>query len=219
MYLHFKSCNYSKDREYILIKQGRERTQQALCPLPFNKNKDLDLVLSIQLKDQTQELAPLDSISLSQHTDWKKKGSSFIPWAETWTLNIWQHWGNGLTSFSWFHFVVSLFSSLNTKGHLPLHGPWKLAIILEILLAELEQFKPLSKLMSQKFPKLHFCPHINTFPILTRPLCRDWDYFLPPEPAALQFAQGLQLSGTENITELENITIPITISSIFNMHR
>lgn len=100
-----------------------------------------------------------------------------------------------------------------------LHGPWKLAIILEILLAELEQFKPLSKLMSQKFPKLHFCPHINTFPVLTRPLCRDWHCFPAPEPAALLFAQGLQLSGTENITELENITPATTISSIFNMHR
>lgn len=60
---------------------------------------------------------------------------------------------------------------------------------------------------------------INTFPILTRPLCRDWHCFPAPEPAALLFAQGLQLSGTENITELENITTATTISSIFNMHR
>lgn len=46
-----------------------------------------------------------------------------------------------------------------------LHSKWNLPRILEILLLKLEQFKALSNLRRQKFPKLHFCPDTNEFPV------------------------------------------------------
>lgn len=51
--------------------------------------------------------------------------------------------------------------------------------------------------MIQKFPTLYFCPHINTFPIPTRPLCRAWHCLSPPKPAAWLCSQGVQLYETQ----------------------